>query len=274
MTTLTLEQKAILTAPIGSDSLGRVAPGPVLPLRLRSLIPPGTVTGQSITYLRETSITSSPVAPVAPGALKPQADLTYESQERPVTTIPAYIKASRQAWEDSAMFQSWINARMLYALMQAEEKQLLNGNGVAPQLEGLMMVALPAAAGATTSLLDNVGAGIAALYGLGYIADGIVLNPANVGKSLNLLGSPALIQAPLNLWGVPVVLSPAMASGSYLVGQFNPYCQIFDRQLPVVDAADENQDDFVRNMVTIRAEERIAFAIYQPGAFAKGTFTP
>ena len=211
-------------------------------------------------------------------------DLTYEVQQRPVTTIAAFMKASRQAWDDFPMFQSWIDSRMLYALAAAEEKQLLNGTGVAPQLEGLMIVAQAATTVPGTggiAVLDNVAAGLAALYGRSYIPDGIVLSPADWAKvvTAKAAGGPYMLDprgavvAP-TLWGTPLVISPAMAAGSYLVGQFNPYCQIFDREEAVVEVADENQDDFVKNLVTVRAEERLAFAIYQPGAFSKGTFTP
>lgn len=286
---ITLERKTagpITLSPGTSQTLERVIPGPTLPLRLRSLIPPGSTVGSSVLYLRETSITSSPVVPTAPAALKPQTNLTWESVLAPVVTIPGFMKASEQLWEDFAMFQSWIDSRLLYALSQGEEKQLLNGNGVSPNMQGLMLVALavttvPGTGG--VALLDNVGAGLGALYGRGYIADGIVLNPVDWGKTLNtkavaggeyLLGDPGEMSGPPTLWGLPVILSAAMASGSYLVGQFNPYCQIFDRDDAAVEVSDENADDFIRNMVTVRAEERLAFAIYQPGAFAKGTFTP
>jgi HK97 family phage major capsid protein len=278
-----LERKA-LTVPATSESVPVVVPGAALPLRLRSIIPAGTTVGSSITYPRETSITNSPVGPVAPGALKPQMDLTYDVQQKPVITIAAFMKASRQAWDDFPMFESWIDTRMYYALAVAEEKQLLNGTGVAPQLEGLMTVAIAATTVPGTggiAVLDNVAAGLAALYGRGYIADGIVLSPADWAKvvTAKAAGGPYMLDprgamvAP-TLWGTPLVLSPAMASGSYLVGQFNPYSQIFDRDDASIEVSDENQDDFVKNLLTVRAEERLALAIYQPGAFSKGTFTP
>jgi HK97 family phage major capsid protein len=280
---IVLERKAITTVPATSETVPVVVPGAALPLRLRSIIPGGSTVGSSITYPRETSITNSPVGPVAPGALKPQMDLTYDVQQKPVITIAAFLKASRQVWEDFPMFESWIDNRMYYALAAAEEKQLLNGTGVSPQLEGLMTVAI----GTTTvvgsggiAVLDNVAAGLAALYGRGYSADGIVLSPADWGKVITAkatggpyLVDPAAAQATM-LWGIPVVVSGAMAVGSYLVGQFNPYCQIFDRDDASIEVSDENVDDFVKNLLTVRAEERLAFAIYQPGAFSKGTFTP
>jgi HK97 family phage major capsid protein len=279
-----IERKAITVGPKAVDYIGNVIPGPVLPLRLRSIIPGGSTVASSIMYPRETSITNSPVVPITPGGAKPEVLLTYEVQERQVTTIPAYSKASRQAWEDAAMFRSWIDNRLMYSLVGAEEKQLLNGNGVWPQLEGLMLVALAVTTvtGGVNSLLDNVAAGIAATGARGYVVDGIVLNPGDWGKILTatatgvgyLLGPPALVNTLQSLWGIPLVLSPAMASGSYLVGQFSPYCQIFDREQASVEIAYENEDDLVKNMVTARAEERLVFAVYQPGAFSKGTFTP
>jgi Phage capsid family len=268
------------------ETVGQVIPGPQLPLHLRSLIPAGRTVGSGILYARETAYDDSVSHPVAPGDLKPQGNLAYEIVLQPVITIPAYMKLPAQYWDDYAMFQSWIDIRLLYGLSVAEEYQLLNGNGATPNLEGLMQVApvvptvTPAPIGGA-ALLANVAAGIASVYSRGYLVTGIVLNPydwaltqsAHDANGDFLLGPPALITDGLNLWGIPVVISKAMASGNYLVGQFNPYCQIFDRDDAAVEVADQNEDDFVRNLVSVRAEERLAFAIYQPGAFGKGTFT-
>ena len=281
---ITVDRKAagpMLVYPSTAETVRTVQPGPSLPLRMRDLIPGGTTIGDGVLYVRETSITNSPIVPVVPGAVKPAADMTYEVVLSPVSTIAGYLKLPAQYWEDFTMLESWMDTRLMYSLSSAEEKQLLNGNGVAPNLQGFMLVAIavtPAAAG----LLEGVAAGIAAVYGREYIVDGIVLNPSDWGKALTkvgtgggyTMGGPAQITAPLNLWGFPVVLSSAQASGSYLVGQFNPFSQIFDRDPAAVEVADQNQDDFIKNMVTMRAEERLALAIYQPGAFAKGTFTP
>jgi HK97 family phage major capsid protein len=284
-----LERKAggpILGAPANPMPVPRVIPGPVVPLRMRDLIPVGTTEADSIGYPRETSITNSVVIPTPVGGLKPQAGLTYDMQTAPVRTIPAYMKMSAQLWEDYAAFQSWIDARLLYSLTAAEEVQLISGNGVAPNLQGLLLVAINTAtvAGAGgVAVLDNIAAGVAATFARGYAVDGIVVNPADWGKALTvkaavggayLLGEPSDMPQSFSLWGLPVVLSVGMPSGSYVVGQFNPYSQIFDRDAAAVEVAEQNQDDFVKNLVTVRAEERLAFAIYQPGAFSKGTFTP
>ncbi|MNN75984.1 Phage capsid family protein [compost metagenome] len=61
-----------------------------------------------------------------------------------------------------------------------------------------------------------------------------------------------------------------MAVNEFLTGAFNLAAQIFDRQDVEVLLSSENEDDFVKNMLTIRVEERLALAVYRPEAFVTG----
>jgi hypothetical protein len=61
-----------------------------------------------------------------------------------------------------------------------------------------------------------------------------------------------------------------MVANDYLVGAFPGNAALFDRESVNVEMAFQNEDDFIRNLITIRAEERVAFAVFQPKAFAKG----
>ncbi|HBW6842070.1 TPA: phage major capsid protein, partial [Klebsiella pneumoniae] len=72
---------------------------------------------------------------------------------------------------------------------------------------------------------------------------------------------------------LPVVETQAMAQNNFLTGAFNMAAQIFDRMDIEVLLSTENEDDFVKNMVTIRAEERLALAVYRPEAFVTGNVT-
>jgi HK97 family phage major capsid protein len=67
------------------------------------------------------------------------------------------------------------------------------------------------------------------------------------------------------------VETTAIAQDRFLCGAFNIAAQIFDRMEIEVLLSTENADDFERNMVTIRAEERLALAVYRPAAFVTGT---
>ena len=71
-----------------------------------------------------------------------------------------------------------------------------------------------------------------------------------------------------------MVTTPAMTADEFLVGAFQLGAQVFDREQANVVVATQNEDDFVKNMITIRGEERLAMALYRPEAFVKGDLTP
>ena len=72
------------------------------------------------------------------------------------------------------------------------------------------------------------------------------------------------------LWNLPVVATNAMPSGEFLTGAFGEAAQIFDRLDVEVLISTENDDDFEKNMATIRIEERLALAVFRPEAFVTG----
>ena len=61
-----------------------------------------------------------------------------------------------------------------------------------------------------------------------------------------------------------------MAAGEFLTGAFSFAAQIFDRMDIEVLLSTENDKDFETNQISIRAEERLAFAVYRPEAFVTG----
>jgi len=87
-------------------------------------------------------------------------------------------------------------------------------------------------------------------------------------QGIYLLGGPATPGGP-RLWGLPIAISPQIAVGTVLVGQFPATATIWDRETATVDIAYENEDDFIRNIVCIRAEERLAFTVTAPQAYVK-----
>lgn len=293
-----VSRKALLNTGVTGAALNypgqQVLAQPLQPLlrrlTVRDLIAPGRTTGSVIFYMRETGYTNS-AAPVSEGSLKPYSDLTFELITGTVRTIAHLLKISIQMLDDVAFIQSYIESRMRYGLALVEEAQLLTGSGVGQNLAGIYTLATAYAAptGATVNGAAPGGAGDQDLDKLRLAllqvelaeayASGMVLNPVDwAGIELLKTTDGAYLWANPNgnngnasLWGRPVVSTAAMTQGRFLVGDFRAHAQIFDRQDANLAIATENVDDFERNLVTLRVEERLALAVYRPQAFVKGT---
>jgi HK97 family phage major capsid protein len=75
-------------------------------------------------------------------------------------------------------------------------------------------------------------------------------------------------------WGLTPIITTAIGSGNFLVGSGNPAAvEIRDRMGLTVEISTQHQDYFVKNLVAIRAEKRVALVCYRPGSFIQGTFT-
>jgi HK97 family phage major capsid protein len=79
---------------------------------------------------------------------------------------------------------------------------------------------------------------------------------------------PAITQ----IWGRNAVGTVAQPIGTFLVGAFYDGAQIFDRQTISVLLSTEDGDNFVKNLVTVLCEERVAMTVRRPAAFITGTF--
>ncbi|WP_438396473.1 phage major capsid protein [Caballeronia sp. DA-9] len=252
-------------------------------MTIRDLLMPGQTSANSIEYTVETGFTNA-AATVAEGAQKPQSDLTFNLKNQPVRTIAHIFKASRQILDDAPMLQSYIDGRARYGLMYAEEAQLLNGDGTGSNILGILPQAsafAPALTIAGATPIDRIRLALLQALLAEFPSTGIVLNPIDWAaieltkdsQGRYLIGNPVNGTTP-RLWNLPVVETQAMAANHFLTGAFAMAAQIFDRMEVEVLLSTENQDDFIKNMVTLRAEERLALAVYRPEAFVTGEVTP
>jgi HK97 family phage major capsid protein len=72
------------------------------------------------------------------------------------------------------------------------------------------------------------------------------------------------------LWGARMVMSANMTAGNFLAGAFRGNSLLVDREEVNVQVAEQNVDDFEKNMYTVRIEERLANVVFTPAAFEKG----
>ncbi|EKO1024321.1 phage major capsid protein [Salmonella enterica subsp. enterica] len=274
------------TSPTNSLTVADRIPGIIAPpertLTIRDLLIPGETESSAMEFIQETGFTNS-AAPVAEGTKKPQSEITFDLKTAPVRTIAHTFKASRQILDDAKGLASYIDGRARYGLRLAEEKQLLSGDGTGANIKGIIPQASafnPKVTLASATAIDRMRLAILQSVLAEYPASGIVLNPIDwAAIELTKDGEGRYIIAqPVNgsvarLWGLPVVETQAMAQNNFLTGAFSMAAQIFDRMEIEVLLSTENEDDFVKNMVTIRAEERLAMAVYRPEAFVTGQVT-
>lgn len=257
----------------------------ILPLAMRrftirDLMLPGSTNGNAVTYVKQTGWTNN-AAPVSETVKKPESTLVLDAVTQSVITIAHYLKASKQILDDVPQLQSFINGQLAYGLKFVEEVQLLKGSGVGQNLNGIYTQATPYVQPSgvvvdTETIIDRIRLAMLQVMLTDFPASGIVLNPIDwasieltkdanhnyiVGKPTESLGA--------RLWNLPVVDTQAMTVNTGLVGAFVPFSQIFDRETMNVIIATMNEDDFVKNMITVRCEERLASAVYRPEAFVK-----
>lgn len=269
------------TVGVPPDLQPGVIPGTERRLTVRDLITPGNTGSNMIQYVKETGFTNN-AAPVSESDAKPESSITYALTQSAVSTIAHWIKASKQILDDFAGLSSMIDGRLRYGLKLVEENQLLKGSGVGNNLNGIYTqataFAAPIVLPGSPRKMDIIRLMLLQAELAEYPATGIILHPSDWAAieltkdstGAYIFANPQALATPA-LWGRPVVATQAITVDTALVGAFRLGAQIFDREQANVVVATENQDDFIKNMITIRAEERLALAVYRPEAFVKNT---
>jgi HK97 family phage major capsid protein len=281
--------KATLTS-LTTDAAGSVGAGVVpatqpidlLPRRrltVRDLIPQIQITSGSVEVPVQKAFTNN-AGMVAEGDEKPGSDTQLELKTFPARTIAHWEKASRQILDDIPQLKGMIDSDLIYGLKFKEEAQLLSGDNTGQNLNGMIPQATaysaPIVLAGNTYTMDILGLAALQLANANYTADGIVMNNADWweirlmkdDEGAYIYGPPNVAVEP-RLFGVPVVPTAAMTSRKFLVGEFQRAATIFDRWEARVEVGFVD-DDFIRNLVTVLGEERLAFAVKRPAALVYG----
>ncbi len=252
-------------------------------LFIRDLIAPGRTQSNTIYYVKQTGFTNN-AAVVPENTTKPYSDIQFAEETTPVRTIAHMFKASKQILDDFAQLQSTVDAEMRYGLKYVEEQEILFGDGTGAHLKGIIpqavafdqAFAVEKQTGIDVLRLAMLQAQLARFPASGHVLHftdwaRIELTKDELGRYI--LANPAQLTTP-TLWGLPVVATEAAQFlGKFLTGAFNSGAQLFDREDANVVISTENADDFEKNMISIRCEERVALAVYRPEAFVFGSLT-
>jgi HK97 family phage major capsid protein len=265
---------------VPADARG-LQPMGLRPLNLFDVIPTGTTDSNMIAYVQVTGIPGY-AAETAEGALKPNEGITFLDQTAPVRTIAGYIKMNRQAMDDTAGLATLVNTLLPYDVRRRLEAQMLSGDGTGQNLLGLLATS---GIGAPASVAgDNIMDGILRAITTVVLSDGdptwVALNPLtyqtmSIMKSgatgeymLDMPGGVEAHYARGSVWGLTPIRNRLVPQATPIVG--DPFgATLLVREGVNVKTSDADQDDFIRNRVTVLAETRVAFPVWRPAAFAK-----
>lgn len=255
------------------------------PLAVRDLFTQGRMTsGDSLSYAAQTGFDNGAAAVMQSttttdaAGVKPQSSIAWERRTAPAEWIATYMVTTRQALADAGVIASLIDNQGRLMLRLEEEDQLLNGNGTPPNLDGILQIA-------NTQTLDLTGVdnldGIRTARrlvrtGLSRLeADWVVLNPEdseefdllkdgnNQYRGGNPIGNFTFDQT---IWRLTRAESEALTPGTAVVGA-RAGATVYERQPITVLTADQHSDFFIRNLIVVLFEERLAFPVFFPSAF-------
>ncbi|MDM0024085.1 phage major capsid protein [Variovorax saccharolyticus] len=288
-----IEVKNTVTNAIGSTYSERrpgIVEGAFRLFTIEDLLTKIPTSAPSIDWVRENVFTNA-AAETAEGVAKPQSSLTFTTGTMPVSTVAHWIKITRQLAMDNAALAAYINRRMVYGVNLRVENQLLVGNGTAPNINGLLntgnftahgyTAANLTSAGLLNNRFDLIGATMGDSALADYPADTVILNTgdwwkmrlAKDSQGRYLLGEPGSAAVP-QLFGANVVASNAMTAGSVWIGNIAQAATLWIREGVVVEMSDSDENNFQLNLITIRAERRLALTVEKPAAARFGLLVP
>lgn len=236
------------------------------------------ISGGILKFFVESASVEGSISTTTEGQEKPMmsfGDPTAKTVE--LVKLPVYAKISTEMMEDAPFLVDYINGRLMY------QHQLAVENFLVTTLAGTSGIG-------TASLLTPDGifkALMTVQNSSGVPADAILINPTDYqnirlrkdsngqyyggGFMYGEYGNGAVAEQPA-LWGVRTVVTPAVSVGTCIVGAFKFGASVLHGNNGVtVNMANQNEDDFIKNLVTILIEERLALAVRRPACFVKIT---
>jgi HK97 family phage major capsid protein len=272
---------------VDGDRLSGIATVPNRVLTIRDVLPSSTTDSNLVEFTRENVFTNNagPQIGGSPQAFenvtKPESGITFTLATAPVITLAHFIPASVQVLDDSPSLASHINNRLMYGLKLKEETQILSGTGANHQLNGLITQATTytVTSPQLTNEIDIIRHAMRQAHVAEYMPNFLVLHPTDwysieirhvsTSDARYVVGDPnSLMQN--RLWGLNVVVTNSISAGTFLLGT-SFAAEIKDRQQAAVEASREDSVNFQKNMVTIRAEERLTLCVYRTEAFITGS---
>jgi HK97 family phage major capsid protein len=281
--TLDVELKALMSTTTGFDPeetrTGRIVDFPTRPIQVSDLIPQTTTTQSAVKYMEETTFTNN-AAETAEAGQYPEAQLVFTERSSIVRKITTYLPVTDEQLEDEPQVRGLIDNRLMFMVRQRLDSQILVGDGVAPNLGGILTtVGIQTQAKGGDPTPDAVYKAIVKVEVVGQAApNAVIFHPTNwqdvrllrTADGIYIWGNPS-DAGPERIWGLRVLKAQAITLGKALVGDFANYIELSTRRGIDVQVSNSHADFFINGKLAVRADTRVALVVYRPSAFTQVT---
>jgi hypothetical protein len=232
----------------------------------------------SVAYLQHTG-NANPAAPVAELGTKPDLGMAWTEKTVSFTKVAALASFSLEALQDFSHFMQIVPQELFAAVTDAETDQIVNGNGTAPNMQGLIGTSgvLTRAVGSDTNVdalrkaFNDIRVGssfghadLVAMHPTTWAA--VSLSKATTGAYLLNPNDPNAIGDLDNIFGVRVLTNTKIPAGKAIVADTKKAVISWTRMGLTLDINSYGTNEFTENYTTFRAEERIAIGVQRPTA--------
>lgn len=258
---------------------GRVVPYAVERIAVVDLVPQTETSQAAVVYMEETTHTNN-AAETAEAGTYPESAFALTERTSTVRKIATSIPVTDEQFDDEPRARDFINNRLTYQLRARLDSQILVGDGIAPNLTGVLNVSgINSQAKSTDPTPDAIFKAMILINRLGFTdATGIVMHPTD-WQAIRLLRTPEGIyiwgnpaeRGMSTIWGLPVVVSTFETQGTALLGDWAQFSELAVRKGIELQVTNSHSTDFLEGKKRIRADVRVAFIVYRAKAFAKVT---
>lgn len=276
--------------PVRADRLAGIVDELFQTPNVADLIPSVTTNSDSIEYITENYTEAA--AETNEGDAIAEASDEFTLATSPVRKIAVAIKATAEVLSDEGLLRGFVTNRLNQDLRWREDLQILKGNGVAPNLDGI--IGGTGVGNENYSLAAGTDAFLEAIFKASTTVREAFLNPtaaimnagswetlrlekASTGGSY-LLGPVADGVAP-RIWGLRVVTNQNMDDNliatevPVLLGDWANGALIARNGGVSVAISDSDGTDFLNDVLTFKATMREALILLRGAAFATVTVT-
>ncbi len=244
-------------------------------MRVRDMFSSAETEMNAVTYVVLGAREGNP-STVSEGGTKPQIHYPQNQITESLQKVAAVVKDSDELLEDAPRLADAINDCAEMDVADEEDAYLV----------GKLLDTSGVQQGEATISFDNIlKAAMAVKSATKYVADGLLINPTDwftlkTAKDQHgqyLLGGPAFgaygngdYKDAERIWGsLNVMPTDACPQGECVVGAFKRGGKVFGKagEGMRVEVSNSNEDDFVKNLIAIRVEERALLAVKKPDAF-------